>query len=219
MLQGDAETVRVAVAQSGGALSYASAALQGDAEIVRVAVAQNGGALSYEASAALQGDAETVRVAVAQSGGALQYASDEMKARIDVIIVAVAQGPDHCGSYSHWLTEALGADPTVQRLRHLVGDERALPHALLRLGLFGHLQHLPRMLDEGITVAMLPTLGYDDLKELGMATLGKRKAFIAAAKLPEDVPPEDMEPEPEPEHTFATSNFKREYDVVGLVPI
>ena len=76
------------------------------------------------------------------------------------------------------------------------------------------------MFDEGITIELLPTLGHNELKELGVATLGARMTFMAAVKLPEDVPPErEPEPEPEVERTFATSNFKREYDAVGIVPI
>ena len=96
----------------------------------------------------------------------------------------------------------------------------ALVHELLRLELYGYLQYLPAMFDEGITIELLPTLGHNELKELGVATLGARMTFMAAVKLPEDVPPErEPEPEPEVERTFATSNFKREYDESCFIPI
>ena len=51
------------------------------------------------------------------------------------------------------------------------------------------------MLDEGIMAEMVPTLGHDELKELGMATMGARVAFMAAFTPPGAA---DMEPEPEP---------------------
>ena len=92
------------------------------------------------------------------------------------------------------------------------------------------------MFDEGITIEMLPTLRHNKLQQLGVATLDARATFMAAVKLPEDVPPEpEPEPQPQPEvepepqvepepeveveRTFATSNFKREYDTVGIVSI
>ena len=94
----------------------------------------------------------------------------------------------------------LQQDADLQRLAALQPahqrNDRALPHELLRLELFGHLQYLPAMADQDITANMLPTLDRDDLKYLGM-TVGDLKCFMAAVKLQEDVPPE-TEPEPEP---------------------
>jgi hypothetical protein len=124
---------------------------------------------------------------VAQDGVALRYAAEQLKARTDVVIVALAQGGYLRDRPLNYAAEPLQQDPVLQRLNVLEDDARALPHALLRLQLFDHLQHLPRMLDEGITPEMLPTLGHAELKDLGMATMGARMAFMAAAKLPEAV--------------------------------
>ena len=71
-------------------------------------------------------------------------------------------------------SEALQQDPVVKRLAALEDEERALPHELLRLRLFSHLEYLPKMIDEGITVEMLPTLGYDELTALGVTPADAR---------------------------------------------
>ena len=185
----DRLTVLEAVQRGGWALRYASELLKGDAETVRIAVAQYGNALQF-ASELLKGDAETVRIAVAHHGNALEYASESLKATRDVVIVAAAQGGKHSWDRPlMYASEPLQQDLVLQQLNGLEDDQRALPHKLLRLKLFGHLQHVPRMLDEGIAVEMLPTLGHDELKELGMTRMGSRIAFMTAVKLPEDVPP------------------------------
>eukprot|EP01045_Picozoa_sp_COSAG04_P007610 COSAG04_NODE_401_length_14952_cov_3.941224_6_plen_957_part_00 len=187
-LRSDKEFVLAAVARNGGALQHAPEALQSDKEFVLAAVARNGGALEH-APEALQSDKEVVLAAVARNGGALQHAPEALQSDKEVVLAAVAQGYVPFG----WtkVPEALRQDPAVQRLAKLddYSSERALAHALLRLKLFGHLQFLPKMLDEGITVEMLPTLGHDRLEALGMATVGERAAFTAAVQLPEGVPP------------------------------
>ena len=139
----------MAVERKGVALGLVSVELRADGGVVRIAVAQDGMALRF-ASAELQSSAEIVRIAVAQNGWALQHASADLQARRDVVIVAAAQGG---GSWHRSLQHAsaeLQQDPVLRRLDSLGDDERALPHALLRLQLFDHLEHLPRMLDEGI---------------------------------------------------------------------
>ena len=104
------EVALAAVAQSGGALVYASAALKADKEVVMAAVAQRGRALGYAsvglradkevvmaavalvyASDGLRGDKEVVMAAVAQSGWALFAASDGLRGDKEVVMAAVAQ--------------------------------------------------------------------------------------------------------------------------------
>ena len=167
--------------------------LRGDGEGGAAPASHRGYAL-VRASDAERADRGTVLAAVADQGWALALASVELRDDVEVVRAAVAQD----GDALHFASEKLRGDPTVQRLAALKRLERALPHALLRLGLFGYLQHLPTMLDEGITVEMLPTLGHAELRELGMSTMGARKTFMDSVKLPEGSPPEP-EPEPEPE--------------------
>eukprot|EP01047_Picozoa_sp_COSAG01_P024195 COSAG01_NODE_1488_length_10130_cov_17.546388_2_plen_926_part_00 len=206
-LQNDQEFVLAAVAQSGSALQHASAALQNNKEVVLAAVAcknqeYRDHALKY-ASGALRSDEEFMLPLVAQDGSALQSASVALQGDKDVVLAAAAQG-----NLSWWdtkVSEALQQDPAVRRLKDLDGAERALPHELLRLKLFGHLQYLPKMLDEGITVEMLPTLGHDELKELGMAKMGDRISFMSAVKLSENVPPTET----------AQAKFKAFYQRMG----
>ena len=118
------------------------------------------------ASPALRNDKEVVLAAVARHGEALKHASEALQSDKEVVLAAVAQDSHALASWNdHKVPEALQQDPVVQRLG-LDGSERALPHELLRLKLFGHLQYLPKMLDEGITVEMLPSLGHDRLEAL-----------------------------------------------------
>jgi serine/threonine protein kinase len=207
-LRADREVVLAAVTQHGRALAYADASLRAEREVLLAAVAQHGRALEY-ADASLRADREVVLAAVAQSGYALKYADASLRADREVLLAAVAQHGEalaYAGALAY-ADASLRTDPAVQALAALPNQlnrwevvnakyngERALPHELLRLKLFGHLQFLPKMLDEGITVEMLPSLTDDQLEKLGM-TMGKRVAFMAAAKLPEP------EPEPQiPEH-------------------
>ena len=142
---------------------------------------------------------------VVRNGRALKHASDELKGDLSFVLVAVAQS----GAALSYVSDDLRQDPVLKSLAALDDDNRVLPHELLRLKLFAHLNYVPDMLEKGVTVATLPTLGDAELKDIMMATMGARKIFMAAVKLPEDVPPErepepEPQPEPEVERTFAT---------------
>jgi cellobiose-specific phosphotransferase system component IIA len=204
-LRSDRDVVMPLVAQNGNALQHASEALRNDKEVVLAAVAQSGWALQY-ALDALRNDKEVVLAAVAQRGSALQDASEALQGDKEVVLTAAAQDSHALASWcNHKVPEALQQDPTVRRLDGLDDAERALPRELLRLGLLGHLQFLPKMLDEVITVEMLPSLGHDELKELGMAKMGDRMTFMKAVKLPENVPPTET----------AQAKFKAFYQRMG----
>jgi hypothetical protein len=130
------------------------------------------------AATELLADREVLLVAVATAATVsddhlqeLFYDSDLSKARKEHITAILDQFP-----------EAQQADLVVQRLAALKNSERALPRELLRLKLFGHLQHVPKMLDEGITVELLPSLHDEHLQKLGMATIGERVTFMEAVK-------------------------------------
>jgi hypothetical protein len=191
----DRAQVLPAVTRQGLALRIASQQLQNDKEVVLAAVAETGAALKY-ASEALRNDKQVALVAAATWGSVLPMLSAALQADKEVVLVAVAQDVRRDG----WaalsdsaVPEALQQDPAVQRLNGLDDSERELPHELLRLNLFGHLQFVPRMLDERIMVEMLPSLTDGQLRELGM-TMGERIAFMSAfleavAKVPEGVPP------------------------------
>ena len=54
-----------------------------------------------------------------------------------------------------------------------------------------------RMREERITAQMLPSLGHDELRELGMATMGARIAFMDAVKQLGDLQSAEAQPDPE----------------------
>ena len=173
-LKADREVVMAAVAQDGRALRFAATGLKADREVVLVAVAQYGIAL-YDASAKLKADRDLVLAAVAQNGNALKHASAELKADREVVLAAVAQDGSALRSASAGLT----ADPVLRQLSRLSGTDRALPRELLRLKLYGCLQHVPAMLATGLTVEGLPAVTDGQLVGLGLGE-DERAAFLAA---------------------------------------
>ena len=190
-LQADAEVVRAAVAQNGRALKYASTPLRLDHELQLIA-ATEGGCLEH-VSAALQSDKGVVLAAVAKNGAALQHASSALQADRHVVRVAVTQSGTYRkpnrysqqgweeNSVLSFASKELWADPALRRLGALKGpsfwneNERRLPHALLRLGLFAELEHAPAMLDEQVT-----------LEELKLFSARQRLAFARWVHLPAD---------------------------------
>ena len=211
-LQADRSVVMAAVQQNGNALQYASAALQADRIVVMaaaktssealmhsaaelkddrdfvLAVVQRDGRALAHAPARLKEDKDVVLAAVAQRGYAIQYAAPSLQEDRLVVLVAAARG---VGRHILWSfrddpvdcrLRCLDTAPCYRRMIETPLSCRALPHALLRLKLYAYLQYVPKMLDEDITVELLPSLGHDELKDLGMATIGARLGFIAAAK-------------------------------------
>ena len=91
--QNNPTVVKLAVAQNGQALQYASDELKGDRAIVLAAVSCDKGAwraLSY-ASSEMKKDREVVTAAVQQNGSALQFAAPVLKCDRGVVLEAVAQ--------------------------------------------------------------------------------------------------------------------------------
>jgi hypothetical protein len=154
-------------------------------------------------------DKAEMLAAVAQNGKALRHADAALKGDREVVLAAVAQD----GDALEYADAALQTDPVLNALASVA--DHVLAHELLRLRLYPQLACVPTMLEQGITLAMLQALRHPELKELGMANMGERLAFLAAVQ-PE---PEPEDEEGVPPRTFATSNFKREYAKVGVVPI
>jgi hypothetical protein len=141
------------------ALGFASEG--GHAEVVAVLE-------THQRQAQVHAARDEVLAAVAQDGYALRSASAELRADREVVLAAVAQNGD---ALQHASVE-LRADPTLQRLASFTKSEcegRLLAHTLLQLRLFGHLQHLPAMLDKQLAVDSLPSLGQAELHQARQA--------------------------------------------------
>ena len=68
---------------------------------------------------------------------------------------------------SRWMDLTAGGGPNFVSWRDNYQWLLTLPRELLRLGLFSHLEYLPKMLDQKITIKMLPTLTEERLEKLG----------------------------------------------------
>eukprot|EP01043_Picozoa_sp_COSAG02_P015024 COSAG02_NODE_630_length_19310_cov_19.127271_11_plen_682_part_00 len=213
--------VMAGVAANADYLGGASCTLQADIDVVMAAVTAHGMALRYAAQE-LKADRGVVSAAVSQNGHALQFASMELKTDREILLLALQHGLSLEDAASMLLplddlpalevviggmqdAEALTVDLVAdvlsvlgeisQRPVALSGVESELLRELSRLKLFQYLRYLPQMFSEEITAATLTALGHEELRELGMATIGARTAFMQAVQavqvvqLPEDVPP------------------------------
>ena len=110
-LRNDPNVVKIAVAQNGYALEFASVGLRDDPEVVKTAVAKNGEALQF-ASDGLRNDPAVVKIAVAQNGYALEFASVGLRNDPEVVKIAVAQN----GDVLKYASAVLQDDPDVVKI-------------------------------------------------------------------------------------------------------
>ncbi|CAK9074435.1 unnamed protein product [Durusdinium trenchii] len=104
----DRDVVEAAVAKSGCALRHASFCMKADKEVVMTAVANYGGAIDY-ASAALQRDKDVILAAVKQSSLALCKESIAQSADKEVILACI----NFHGEGLHYASQELQADKEV----------------------------------------------------------------------------------------------------------